>query len=78
MKKSGEVVKIRCEWVDLHQSRTVRWAWAPASGSEANALKHHGMRELVCEDFLWEHEWVTEPNLLWKENDILEALNYDI
>ena len=21
----------------------------------------------VCEDFLWEHEWVTEPNVLWKE-----------
>ena len=24
------------------------------------------------------HEWVTEPNVLWKENDILEALSYDI
>ena len=32
----------------------------------------------VCEDFLWEHEWVTEPNVLWKEIDILETLNYDI
>ena len=32
----------------------------------------------VTEDFVWEHEWVTEPNVLWKENDILEALNYDI
>ena len=32
----------------------------------------------VTEDFLWEHEWVTEPNVLWKENDILKALNYDI
>ena len=32
----------------------------------------------VCEDALWEHEWVTEPNVLWKENDILEALNYDL
>ena len=32
----------------------------------------------VTEDFLWEHEWVTETNVLWKENDILEALNYDI
>ena len=29
-------------------------------------------------DFLWEHEWVTEPNVLWKENDMLEALSYDI
>ena len=32
----------------------------------------------VTEDFLWGHEWVTEPNVHWKENDILEALNYDI
>ena len=32
----------------------------------------------VCEDFLWEHEWFTETNVLSKENDILEALNYDI
>ena len=32
----------------------------------------------VCKDALWEHEWVTEPNVLWKENDILEALNYDL
>ena len=27
----------------------------------------------VTEDFLWEHEWVTEPNVLWKQNDILGA-----
>ena len=27
------------------------------------------------EDSLWEHERMTEPNVLWKENDILEALN---
>ena len=32
----------------------------------------------VIEDFLWEHEWVPEPNVLWKENDILEAFDYDI
>ena len=30
----------------------------------------------LCKDALWEHEWVTEPNVLWKENEILEALNY--
>ena len=23
----------------------------------------------VCEDFLREHEWVTETNVLWKESD---------
>ena len=39
-------VKIRCEYVDRHQSRTVRWALAPASGSKANAQDHHGMCEL--------------------------------
>ena len=33
---------------------------------------------LVIEDVLWEHEWVTAPNVLWKENDILEALSYDL
>ena len=32
----------------------------------------------VCEDALWEQEWVTEPNVLWKENDMLEALNSDL
>ena len=32
----------------------------------------------VTEDFLWEHEWVTEPNVLLKENDILDVLNHDI
>ena len=32
----------------------------------------------VCEDALWEHERVTEPNVLWKENDIWEALLYDL
>ena len=32
----------------------------------------------VTEDFLWEHEWVTETNVVLKENDILEALKYDI
>ena len=32
----------------------------------------------VCEDALWEHEWVTEANVLWKENNILEALKHDI
>ena len=29
----------------------------------------------ICEDFLWEHEWLTEPIVLWKDNDILETLN---
>ena len=32
----------------------------------------------VTEDILWEHEWITETNVVLKENDILEALNYDI
>ena len=30
----------------------------------------------VCEDALWEHEWVTQLNVIQKENKILEALNY--
>ena len=30
------------------------------------------------EDFLWEHEWITETNVTMKENDIQEALNYDV
>ena len=32
----------------------------------------------VCADALREHEWVTETNVLWKENEILEALNCDL
>ena len=32
----------------------------------------------VTEDFLWEHEWITETNVTSKENVIMEALNYDI
>ena len=35
-------------------------------------------RPWVTEDFLWEHEWITETNVTLKENDILEALKYDI
>ena len=32
----------------------------------------------VWDDTLWEYEWATEPNVLWKENEILETLNYEI
>ena len=32
----------------------------------------------VCEDVMWEHEWVTELNVILKENENLEALNYDL
>ena len=32
----------------------------------------------VTEDFLWEHEWITETNVTLKENVILEELNYGI
>ena len=50
IKTAAEVVsgvKIRCEHVDLHQSRAVWWAWArPASGPETVAQDHHGKCEL--------------------------------
>ena len=29
----------------------------------------------VC---LWEHEWITDTNVILKENEVLEALNYEI
>ena len=32
----------------------------------------------VSEDFLWEHERITETNVTLKENAFLEAMNYDI
>ena len=32
----------------------------------------------ATEDFLWEHDWITETKFTMKENLILEALNYDI
>ena len=32
----------------------------------------------VCEYALWEHEWVTELNVILKENELLEALNSDL
>ena len=32
----------------------------------------------VCEDALRDHEWVTELNVILKENENLEALNYDL
>ena len=32
----------------------------------------------VCKDSLRDHEWVTERNVILKENEILEALNYDL
>ena len=44
-KKSGGI-EFRSEYVDLHESCTVRWTWTPALGSKANAPDHYGMREL--------------------------------
>ena len=70
-------VEIRRVYVDLHWSRTVRWAWAPQDLREMFRIIMECV-SWVCEDFLSEHVWVTEPNVLWKENDTLEALNYDI
>ena len=32
----------------------------------------------VTEDFLWDHEWITETQVTMKENLTLEALKYDI
>ena len=32
----------------------------------------------VTEDFLWDHEWITETKVTMKENLILEARHYDI
>ena len=32
----------------------------------------------VCEDALCEHEWVTELDVILKDNDILKALSYDL
>ena len=32
----------------------------------------------VCEDAFRDHEWVTELNVIRKENEILAALNYDL
>ena len=32
----------------------------------------------VTEGSLWEHEWITDTNVTLKENDILEALDYEI
>ena len=32
----------------------------------------------VTEDFLWDHEWITETKVTMKENLILEALHFDI
>ena len=32
----------------------------------------------VCEDALRDNEWVTEHNVILKENENLEALNYDL
>ena len=32
----------------------------------------------MTEDFLWDHEWITETKVTMRGNLILEALNYDI
>ena len=31
----------------------------------------------VTEGSLWEHEWITDTNVTLKDNDILEALDYE-
>ena len=31
-----------------------------------------------CEDALRDHQWVTQLNVILKENEILAALNYDL
>ena len=32
----------------------------------------------VTEGALWEHEWITDTNVTLKENEMLEALDYEI
>ena len=32
----------------------------------------------MTEDFLWDHEWITETKVTMEENLILEVLHYDI
>ena len=63
------------------------WIHTKAAQSAGQGRSPEGLRQVlviimeyvtwVCED-LWEHEWVTEPNVLWKENEILEALKFDL
>ena len=70
-------VKIRGVYVDLHQSRTVRWT--PSSGSEANAPDHHGMHELGMWGLLVGNMsgW-RSPTFSRRRTTFLEALNYDL
>ena len=64
------------------------WIYTEAVLCDGRGRPSHDLRQMlqiniecvswVCEDFLWEHERVTEPNVPWKESDILEAMNHDL
>ena len=63
------------------------WIYTKALLRDGRGRPPHDLRQMlriimesasgVTEDSLWEHEWVTEPTVLWKER-YLGALSYDI
>ena len=77
-----EGVKICRKYADLHQIRIINKL---CDGRGRPPLDLRQLLRIIMEsasweteDFQWEHELVTELNVLWNGNDILEALNYDI
>ena len=69
----------RCVHVDLHRSRVSdgRRRDPPQDLQPTLEIIVHSA-SWVTEDFLREHEWITETNVTLKGNVILEALNNDI
>ena len=77
-RKLGGIVPRRVH-VDKNQGCSVRWLQKkPALDVQTILAFIIESVSWVTEDFLWDHEWITETKVTMKRNLILEALHHDI
>ena len=75
-RKLGGIVPRRVH-VDVHQGCSVRRTQKRPTLGLPTCTRNLSV-SWVTEDFLWDHEWITETRVTMKENLILEARHYDI
>ena len=73
-RKMGGIVLCRVH-VDVYQGCSVRWTQEKPTIGHANFIESVSW---VIQDFLWDHEWITETKVTMKETLILEILHHDI